>query len=113
MNPRKHPFTAFAIAWLYSSSRHAASRQVDLFRYGALFRLFAAITHEAHFALAEIGVGYGLLITHDTQLRKQRRQLAGVKHDTCTDGSTLRRVTMEAFYDQNTAGFEGSLDGVR
>ena len=79
----------------------------------ALFWPFAAVSHQAHFDLAEISVGYRLLIAHDTQLRKQRRQLAGVEHHTGADRSALVGVTMEAFDDENSARFESSLDDVR
>src|SRR5438034_1384247 len=79
----------------------------------ALFRPLGAVAHEAHFHLAEIGVGHGLFIAHHTQLREQRRQLAGIEYHCPADRSALGGVGMEAFDDENSAGLEGSLENVR
>jgi hypothetical protein len=70
---------------------------------------FAAVPHQSYFVLAEICIRDGLFISNDSQLLKERRQLAGIENHGWADWSALGYIAMESFHDENPTRLERAL----
>ena len=74
-----------------------------------LFYFFAAIPDDSKGLFAKIGDYEWLLVADDAQVGEQVYQFASIKDDTIADATSLRRLAMIAFDDQNALGLEGFL----